>query len=66
MTFFDQDGNLIAAFKKVSGSFQSPAFELSSHSSKLSKEELIAVVMGVNMIIKRNNSAGANGGAGGA
>ncbi|MBP1947083.1 hypothetical protein [Virgibacillus litoralis] len=61
----DQDENLVAAFKKVSGFFQSPAYELSSNSSLLAKEELIAVVMGVNMIIKRNNSAGAGGGAGG-
>ncbi|MFZ3579467.1 hypothetical protein [Virgibacillus sp. DJP39] len=57
----DQDENLVAAFKKVSGFFQSPAFELSNHSSKLSMEELTAVVMGVNMIIKSNNSAGAGG-----
>lgn len=36
--------------------------ELNSHSSKLSTGELVAVVMGVNMIIKRNdNAAGAGG-----
>ncbi|ASK64070.1 hypothetical protein CFK37_18865 [Virgibacillus phasianinus] len=58
----DQGGNLIATFKKISGVFQSPAYELVSHSPLLAKEELIAVVMGVNMIIKRNNSAAASGG----
>ncbi|WP_404452076.1 hypothetical protein LG329_17255 [Virgibacillus necropolis] len=60
----DQDGNTVATFKKVSGFFRSPAFELNNHSSKLSTEELVAVVMGVNMIIKRNNNnaAGASGG----
>ncbi|MFC4559748.1 hypothetical protein ACFO3D_16295 [Virgibacillus kekensis] len=54
---------LVATFKRVNGFFRSPAFELSNNSSGLSNEELIAVVMGVNMIIKRNNSAGASGGA---
>ncbi|WP_174612940.1 hypothetical protein [Virgibacillus ihumii] len=61
---FDQNGNPVAAFRKVSGFFQSPAYELNSQSTKLSKEELIAVVMGVNMIMKRNNSTGTAGGAG--
>ncbi|WP_430786794.1 hypothetical protein VBD025_14750 [Virgibacillus flavescens] len=54
---FDQGGNLVASFKKVSGFFQSPAYELQNHAANLSTEELVAVVMGVNMIIKQNNSS---------
>lgn len=60
----DQHADLVATFRKVSGFFQSPAFQLNSHASRLSTEELIAVVMGVSMIIKRNhNSAATAGGA---
>ncbi|QTN00655.1 hypothetical protein ERJ70_15975 [Sediminibacillus dalangtanensis] len=59
----DENENLTATFKKVSGFFQSPAYELRNHSSELSNEEFIAVVTGANMITKRNNSAGASGGA---
>ncbi|AZU63653.1 hypothetical protein [Neobacillus mesonae] len=63
---FDEQSNQIAKFEKVSGFFASPAFQLTNYSDKLSTEELIAVVMGVNAIQKRrsNNAATANGGAG--
>lgn len=51
------DEEVIATFKKISGFFSSPAFQLINHSSTLENEELVAVVMGVNMIIKRNEAA---------
>jgi uncharacterized protein YxjI len=52
-----QDGtNIVATFEKISGFFSSPAFQLTNHSTQLSTEELIAVVMGVNAIQRRNSS----------
>jgi len=54
---YNEDENLISEFKKISGFFTSPIFELTNQSEKLSNEELVAVVMGVNMITKRNRSA---------
>ncbi|MDC3416656.1 hypothetical protein [Aquibacillus salsiterrae] len=63
-TILDSQQSVIAEFKKISGFFQSSAFELTNHSSVLTNEELIAIVMGVSMVIKRNSSAAANGGAG--
>jgi hypothetical protein len=49
----------VAKFEKISGFFSSPAFQLTNHSDQLSTEELIAVVMGVNAIQRRNSSNGA-------
>jgi hypothetical protein len=55
----------MARFEKVSGFFASPAYHLSKNNEKVSSEELIAVVMGINAIQKRRRSnATANGGAG--
>ncbi|MCD8500770.1 MAG: hypothetical protein LRY71_02690 [Bacillaceae bacterium] len=54
MTMEDE---VVASFKKISGVFSSPAFQLMNYSNMLDNEELIAVVMGVNMIIKRNTAA---------
>lgn len=59
---YDQGDNLIAEFRKTSGFFASPAFSLTNHSEELSDEELVAVVMGVSMIHKRNSNS-ANSGA---
>lgn len=53
----DENKQEAAVFEKISGFFQSPAFRLINYSSHLSNEELIAVVMGVNAITKRNQSA---------
>ena len=53
----DDQSNQIGKFEKVSGFFSTPAYQLNNFSKKLSNEELIAVVMGVNAIQKRNNSA---------
>ncbi|MCT2534685.1 hypothetical protein NC661_04910 [Aquibacillus koreensis] len=61
----DQNESLVAEFRKISNFFQSSAYNLKNHSSNLSNEELIAVVMGVNMIQKQNSAAASNGAAGG-
>lgn len=53
----NQKGEVVAHFKRINGFFASPAFELLNSSEILTNEELITVVMGVNMITKRNNSS---------
>lgn len=58
---FDEQSNQIASFEKVSGFFSSPAFQLINSSERVSNEELIAVVMGVNAIQKRRSNAAAGG-----
>ncbi|WP_342432674.1 LURP-one-related family protein [Neobacillus sp. FSL H8-0543] len=60
----DEQSNLVGKFEKVSGFFASPAYQLSNYSSHISNEELIAMVMGINAIIKRKQSAAGNGGGG--
>lgn len=46
----------VASFEKISGFFASPAYQLKNDTDILSNEELIAVVMGVNAIQKRQRS----------
>jgi hypothetical protein len=58
---FDEQSRLIARFERVSGFFSSPAFQLTNYHEKFPTEELIAVVMGINAIQQRNNSAAAGG-----
>lgn len=53
----NEEETLIAEFKKISGFFAYPIFELTNQSENLSNEELVAVVMGVNMIEKRKRRA---------
>ncbi|WP_035177519.1 hypothetical protein [Alkalihalobacterium bogoriense] len=53
----NQKGEVVAHFKRINGFFESPAFKLVNSSEVLTNEELITVVMGVNMITKRNNSS---------
>lgn len=53
---FDEQENLIARFENVSVIFESSAYQLSNYSEKISSEELIAVVMGINAIGKRRSS----------
>ncbi|GAA3401650.1 hypothetical protein ACFFNY_13500 [Paenibacillus hodogayensis] len=48
-----------AHFRKVSGAFESGAYELNNRSS-LPDEELVAVVMGVHAIMKRHQSSAAS------
>ncbi|WP_409252973.1 hypothetical protein V1502_03315 [Bacillus sp. SCS-153A] len=59
-TILDQQGAVSCSFEKVSGFFSSPAYKLENKSANLSNQELVAVVMGVNAIQKRNNAAAAN------
>lgn len=56
----DEQANLIGKFEKVSGFFASPAFKLTAFHETMTTEELIAVVMGVNAIRKRQQSSAAN------
>jgi hypothetical protein len=56
-TILDVQGAVVCQFERVSGIFASPSYKMENMSSDLSNEELIAVVMGVNAIQKRNNSA---------
>lgn len=51
----DKQEKLIAKFDKVSGFFSASAFQLMNFSDEIMVEELIAVVMGVNEIYKRNS-----------
>jgi uncharacterized protein YxjI len=51
---FDEQSNPIARFEKVSGFFASPAYQLTNNNEKVSSEELIAVVMGINAIQNDN------------
>ncbi|KAA0549079.1 hypothetical protein FZW96_03970 [Bacillus sp. BGMRC 2118] len=54
---YDNHSTLVGSFEKISGFFSSPAFKLTNYSDLLSSHELIAVVMGVNNIQKRNSAA---------
>jgi uncharacterized protein YxjI len=54
---FQDETNIVATFEKISGFFSSPAFRLTNHSIQLSTEEIIAVVMGVNAIQRRNSAS---------
>ncbi|WP_113927750.1 hypothetical protein [Bacillus sp. P14.5] len=56
-TILNDKGGVICSFERVSGFFSSPAYKLENFSAALSNQELIAVVMGVNAIQKRNNAA---------
>jgi hypothetical protein len=56
-TILDSQGAVVCHFERVSGFFASPAYRMENMSSDLSNEELIAVIMGINAIQKRNNSA---------
>ncbi|MBM7581104.1 LURP-one-related/scramblase family protein [Jeotgalibacillus terrae] len=60
-TVFNSAKEEVATFRKVSGFFQSSAYELTNHTDVFEADELIAVIMGVNAIEKRNQ--GASGGA---
>lgn len=57
---YQDETNIVATFEKISGFFSSPAFRLTNDSTQLTTEELIAVVMGVNAIQRRNSSNAAS------
>ncbi|WP_240666615.1 hypothetical protein [Longirhabdus pacifica] len=54
---FKNDGTCIAQFEKVNGWLQSDAYCLDNHSEHIDDYELIAVIMGVNAIQKRQNNS---------
>ena len=60
-----ENGECMAEFKRTSGLFQSASFQLIRYSGKLSDSELIAVVMGIHMIRKRDSQAAASSNSGG-
>jgi len=49
---------VLAKFEKISGFFSSPAYQLTNSTERFTNEELIAVVMGVNAIQKRQSNDG--------
>ncbi|PYZ98963.1 hypothetical protein CR205_10455 [Alteribacter lacisalsi] len=55
-----EDGDLHGDFHKTSGFFEAASFELLNQSDVLGDEELIAIVMGVNMLNKRKKRRNRN------
>ncbi|WP_058300903.1 hypothetical protein [Gorillibacterium timonense] len=53
----DESGSRVAFFEKVSGFFSSGAFRLTNSAMKLNDYELVAVIMGMYAIQKRNSAA---------
>ena len=53
----DERGETVATFEKISGFFSSGAYRLQNISSNMDSYELIAVIMGVHSIRKRQNQA---------
>lgn len=58
-TITDKSGAVAAKFNKVSGWLQSGAFHLINRSGHLGDYELVAVVMGVHELRKRDNNSAA-------
>lgn len=56
----DETGRVIAQFSRISGWLQAGAYQLQNESDVLDDWELVAVVMGIHQIRKRNNSAAAS------
>ncbi|GIP42699.1 hypothetical protein J45TS6_11580 [Paenibacillus sp. J45TS6] len=56
-TIVDEQGEVVAGFEKVSGFFSSGAYRLHNNSSEIDSYELIAVIMGVHSIRKRQSQA---------
>lgn len=56
-TILDESGNVVASFERISGWLQAGAFRLANSSSLLDSYELIAIVLGVHNIQKRQNNA---------
>ncbi|WP_051314642.1 hypothetical protein [Alteribacter aurantiacus] len=49
----DGSDAIVGHFKRESGFFSSPSYEVKNLSDNLSDEEMLALVMGVNMLLKR-------------
>ncbi|MBO8156872.1 MAG: hypothetical protein H0Z32_10460 [Bacillaceae bacterium] len=61
----DETGKLACHFKKISGFFESSAFQLTNYTEEVPSMEWVAVVMGINAVEKRRRrNAGAAGGGG--
>lgn len=58
-SILDESETEVASFQRVSGWLQAGAFQLQNRSSQLDSYELIAVIMGVHSIQKRQSSAAA-------
>lgn len=56
-TIVDEQGDAVAGFEKISGFFSSGAYRLQNNTSEINSYELIAVIMGVHSIRKRQNQA---------
>ncbi|RAP77221.1 hypothetical protein [Paenibacillus montanisoli] len=56
----DESGVLVARFEQVNGWFSSGAFVLNNQSAYLDTYELVAVIMGMHAIQKRQRSAASN------
>jgi hypothetical protein len=56
----DEGGRSVATFERISGWLQAGAFRLANSSPSLDSYELIAVVLGVHNIQKRQNNAAAS------
>ncbi|WP_438433954.1 hypothetical protein [Gorillibacterium sp. sgz500922] len=54
---FDERGERVAHFEKISGFFSSGAFRLANTAMKLNDYELVAVIMGVHAIQKRDSAS---------
>ncbi|WP_308635812.1 LURP-one-related/scramblase family protein [Paenibacillus silvisoli] len=54
---FDESGGLAARFEKINRWFASGAFVLNNHSSQLDTYELVAVIMGMHAIQKRQQAS---------
>ena len=54
---FDERGERVAHFEKISGFFSSGAFRLDNTAMKLNDYELVAVIMGVHAIHKRDSAS---------
>ena len=53
----DESGVLVARFEQVNGWFSSGAFQLNNQSEYLDSYELVAVIMGMHAIQKRQRAA---------
>ncbi|MGX4671014.1 hypothetical protein JNUCC74_17840 [Cerasibacillus sp. JNUCC 74] len=62
-TISDEQNHEIASFRRNNSFFSSSAYELLNHTDKLTMEEFIIIVMGVNAIEKNKQASAANGGS---
>lgn len=61
-TIQNEQGETVAEFEKISGFFSSGAYRMQNNASEIDSYELIAVIMGVHSIRKRQSQAANSGG----